>query len=262
MVSLLKKKKTAAEIVAASRDENKITAQELIDGIFSNFMEFHGDRLSGDDAAIIGGIAEFNGQVVTIIATDKGVSAKERIEKHFGCPQPSGYRKSLRLMKQAEKFNRPVITFINTSGAYPGRSAEEGGQGEAIARNLLEISNLKVPVIAVIYGEGGSGGALALACGDEVWMLENSMYSVLSPEGFASILWKDSSRSAEAAEVMKLTPQALLDQNVIEGIIPEYSSNKKTCKEIAAVLEKRLQVLQSRNRLDLVKQRQARFRKF
>lgn len=262
MVSLLKKKKTAAEIVAASRAENKITAQELIDGIFSNFMEFHGDRASGDDAAIIGGIAEFNGQMVTVIATDKGVSVDERIKKHFGSPQPSGYRKSLRLMKQAEKFKRPVITFINTSGAYPGKSAEEGGQGEAIARNLLEISNLKVPVIAIIYGEAGSGGALALACGDEVWMLENSVYSVLSPEGFASILWKDSSRSDEAAEVMKLTPQALFDQNVIEGIIPESSSNKKTCKEIAAVLEKRLHLLQSRKPHDLVKQRQARFRKF
>lgn len=202
MPKILKKKKTASEIVAAARGLKKVTANELIDGIFDDFFELHGDRKYSDDEAIIGGIALFNGIPVTVIATDKGGTPEERIAKHFGCPEPSGYRKSLRLMKQAEKFNRPIVTFVNTSGAYPGRSAEENGQGEAIARNLLEMSDLKVPIISFIYGEGGSGGALALACGDQVWMLEDSMYSILSPEGFASILWKDSKRADEAAEVM------------------------------------------------------------
>ena len=262
MDKILKKKKTASEIVAADRGLKKVTANELIDGIFDDFFELHGDRKYSDDEAIIGGIALFNGIPVTVIATDKGGTPEERIAKHFGCPEPSGYRKSLRLMKQAEKFNRPIVTFVNTSGAYPGRSAEENGQGEAIARNLLEMSDLKVPIISFIYGEGGSGGALALACGDQVWMLEDSMYSILSPEGFASILWKDSKRADEAAEVMQLTPEALLKQEIIEGIIAESNSHRKVCKEIKKVLTRELKNLTSLTEFELVKRRKERYRKF
>lgn len=262
MPKILKKKKTASEIVAAARGLKKVTANELIDGIFDDFFELHGDRKYSDDEAIIGGIALFNGIPITVIATDKGGTPEERIAKHFGCPEPSGYRKSLRLMKQAEKFNRPIVTFVNTSGAYPGRSAEENGQGEAIARNLLEMSDLKVPIISFIYGEGGSGGALALACGDQVWMLEDSMYSILSPEGFASILWKDSKRADEAAEVMQLTPEALLKQEIIEGIIPEFNSHRKVCKEIKKILAQELKNLTSLTKFELVKRRKERYRKF
>lgn len=262
MPKILKKKKTASEIVAAARGLKKVTANELIDGIFDDFFELHGDRKYSDDEAIIGGIALFNGIPVTVIATDKGGTPEERIAKHFGCPEPSGYRKSLRLMKQAEKFNRPIVTFVNTSGAYPGRSAEENGQGEAIARNLLEMSDLKVPIISFIYGEGGSGGALALACGDQVWMLEDSMYSILSPEGFASILWKDSKRADEAAEVMQLTPEALLKQEIIEGIISESNSHRKICKEIKKILAQELKNLTSLTKFELVKRRKERYRKF
>ena len=262
MPKILKKKKTASEIVAAARGLKKVTANELIDGIFDDFFELHGDRKYSDDEAIIGGIALFNGIPVTVIATDKGGTPEERIAKRFGCPEPSGYRKSLRLMKQAEKFNRPIVTFVNTSGAYPGRSAEENGQGEAIARNLLEMSDLKVPIISFIYGEGGSGGALALACGDQVWMLEDSMYSILSPEGFASILWKDSKRADEAAEVMQLTPEALLKQEIIEGIIPESNSHRKVCKEIKKILAQELKNLTSLTKFELVKRRKERYRKF
>ena len=262
MPKILKKKKTASEIVAAARGLKKVTANELIDGIFDDFFELHGDRKYSDDEAIIGGIALFNGIPITVIATDKGGTPEERIAKHFGCPEPSGYRKSLRLMKQAEKFNRPIVTFVNTSGAHPGRSAEENGQGEAIARNLLEMSDLKVPIISFIYGEGGSGGALALACGDQVWMLEDSMYSILSPEGFASILWKDSKRADEAAEVMQLTPEALLKQEIIEGIIPEFNSHRKVCKEIKKILAQELKNLTSLTKFELVKRRKERYRKF
>ena len=262
MPKILKKKKTASEIVAAARGLKKVTANELIDGIFDDFFELHGDRKYSDDEAIIGGIALFNGIPITVIATDKGGTPEERIAKHFGCPEPSGYRKSLRLKKQAEKINRPIVTFVNTSGANPGRSAEENGQGEAIARNLLEMSDLKVPIISFIYGEGGSGGALALACGDQVWMLEDSMYSILSPEGFASILWKDSKRADEAAEVMQLTPEALLKQEIIEGIIPEFNSHRKVCKEIKKILAQELKNLTSLTKFELVKRRKERYRKF
>ncbi|SEM53959.1 acetyl-CoA carboxylase carboxyl transferase subunit alpha [Ligilactobacillus sp. WC1T17] len=258
----LKKEKTAAEIVALSRAPEKITTDALIHYIFSNFIEMHGDRQGHDDPAIVAGIGLFRKRPVTIIATDKGQTPAERVAKNFGCPTPGGYRKALRLAKQAEKFKRPVIALVNTSGAYPGKSAEEQGQGEAIARNLLEFSNLKVPFITVIFGEGGSGGALALACGDEVWMLENSMYSVLSPEGFASILWKDSKRSDEACEVMQLTPRALLKHDVIEGIIPEHKSKRQTAAEIAKILEARLTALEKLTPEQLISRRHARYRKF
>lgn len=263
IVSLFsKKQRTAGEIVAAARDGQKITGQELLAEIFPDFMEMHGDRLNDDDASIIGGLAHFAGRAVTVLIIDKGTSAKDRIAKHFGSPAPAAYRKSLRLIKQAEKFQRPVLAFVNTAGAYPAASAEEQGQGEAIARNLLEIADVKVPLLTVIYGEGGSGGALALACGNEVWMSENSMYSVLSPEGFASILWKDSSKSDEAAEVMQLTPEALLKADVIEGVIPEPSAHKRFCKNIIQILRPELEKLEKLSPDELVEQRKEKFRKF
>lgn len=263
IVSLFsKKQRTAGEIVAAARDGQKVTGQELLAEIFPDFMEMHGDRLNDDDPSIVGGLAHFAGRAVTVLVIDKGTSAKDRIAKHFGSPAPAAYRKSLRLIKQAEKFGRPVLAFVNTAGAYPAASAEEQGQGEAIARNLLQIAGVKVPLLTVIYGEGGSGGALALACGDEVWMSENSMYSVLSPEGFASILWKDASKSDEAAEVMQLTPEALLKANIIEGIIPEPNAHKRFCKNIIQILRPELEKLEKLSPDELVAQRKARFRKF
>ena len=189
--------------------------------MFIDFVEFHGDRYFKDDKAIIGGIARFHGMPVTVIAQAKGRNTKENIERNFGMPSPDGYRKALRLMKQAEKFHRPIICFVDTPGAFCGLEAEERGQGEAIARNLFEMSALKVPVLSVVIGEGGSGGALAMATSDEVWMLENSIYSILSPEGFASILWKDSKRAQEAAGVMKLTAKHLKEAGIVERVLAE-----------------------------------------
>ena len=192
---------TAYEKVMAARDANKLTSVDYIAHMFGDsFIELHGDRRYADDKAVVAGLAMLFDTPVTVIGIEKGRNTKERVERNFGQAHPEGYRKALRLMKQAEKFGRPVVTFINTAGAYPGVGAEERGQGEAIARNLMEMSDLKVPIIAIIIGEGGSGGALALAVADKVWMLENTIYSILSPEGFATILWKDGSRSEEAAE--------------------------------------------------------------
>ena len=252
----------AFDRVRIARKVSRPTSLDYITHIFEDFIEFHGDRNFADDKAIVGGIASLNGVPVTVIGIQKGKTMEENIERNFGSPHPEGYRKALRLMKQAEKFNRPIICFINTSGAYCGVGAEERGQGEAIARNLLEMSDLKVPIISFIYGEGGSGGALALACGDQVWMLEDSMYSILSPEGFASILWKDSKRADEAAEVMQLTPEALLKQEIIEGIIPESNSHRKVCKEIKKILAQELKNLTSLTKFELVKRRKERYRKF
>jgi len=213
--------KDAWERVTISRKNDRPVGQDYIRTLFSDFLEFHGDRCYGDDPAIIGGIARFAGIPVTVIAQAKGKSTKENVAHHFGMPSPEGYRKALRLMKQAEKFKRPILLFVDTPGAFCGIEAEERGQGEAIARNLFEMSSMKVPVLSVVIGEGGSGGALALAVADEVWMLENAIYSVLSPEGFASILWKDSKRASEAAEVMKLTAADLKKLGVIEAVIAE-----------------------------------------
>ena len=254
--------KTAVEIVKAARSEEKITSAEILTQLFSDFIELHGDPNGTDDPAIKGGIADFHGQPVTVIATDRGQTIEERMACHFGCPEPGGYRKSLRLIKQAEKFKRPVFCFVNTPGAYPGQSAEENGQGAAIAQNLLEISQLAIPIITVVFGEGGSGGALALACGDEVWMLENGTYSILSPEGFASILWKDSSRAAEAAEIMQLTPQALKKQGIIEGIIAEPADHQAVIANLDEVLTRELAALQQLTPTELLQRRQQRFRKF
>lgn len=211
----------AWERVQISRKKDRPVGTDYINALFTDFMELHGDRYFKDDHAIVGGIAYFHGIPVTVIAQAKGKTTKENLDRNFSMPSPDGYRKALRLMKQAEKFGRPVICFVDTPGAFCGLEAEERGQGEAIARNLFELSGLKVPVLSVVIGEGGSGGALAMAVADEVWMLENAIYSVLSPEGFASILWKDSKRASEAAEVMKLTAGDLKRLGIIEQVIPE-----------------------------------------
>lgn len=255
--------KTSAQVVAAARSQAKITTPELIEHLFDDFFELHGDRQGADDPAIVGGLARFCGHPLTVIATDKGKTPKQRVAKHFGSPEPAGYRKLLRLAKQAEKFGRPLVTFVNTAGAYPGRSAEEQGQGEAIARCLLELGCLKVPMITFIFGEGGSGGALAMACGDRVYMLEDSMYSVLSPEGFASILWKDSQRADEAAKVMQLTPNALLEHGAIEGVIAEDGNDHlATVEAIRIVLKRDLELLTKKDPTALLAERYERFRKF
>ena len=233
--------KDAWERVTISRKNDRPVGQDYIRTLFSDFLEFHGDRCYGDDPAIIGGIARFAGIPVTVIAQAKGKSTKENVAHHFGMPSPEGYRKALRLMKQAEKFKRPILLFVDTPGAFCGIEAEERGQGEAIARNLFELAGLTVPVLSVVIGEGGSGGALALAVADEVWMLENAIYSVLSPEGFASILWKDSKRASEAAEVMKLTAADLKKLGVIEAVIAEPEVyTEETMQSVVFVLQKKI----------------------
>ncbi len=216
--------KTAWERVLTSREKDRPVGEDYISGLFEEFIEFHGDRNFGDDAAICGGIAYFQGQPVTVIAQMKGKSTSENIERNFGMPEPEGYRKALRLMKQAEKFHRPIICFVDTPGAFCGMEAEERGQGEAIARNLYEMSSLKTPILSILIGEGGSGGALAMAVADEIWILENAVYSILSPEGYAAILWKDGSQAARAAKVMKLTSYDLYKAGFVEKIIPEPES--------------------------------------
>ena len=233
--------KDAWERVTISRKNDRPVGQDYIRILFSDFLEFHGDRCYGDDPAIIGGIARFAGIPVTVIAQVKGKSTKENVAHHFGMPSPEGYRKALRLMKQAEKFKRPILLFVDTPGAFCGIEAEERGQGEAIARNLFEMSSMKVPILSVVIGEGGSGGALALAVADEVWMLENAIYSVLSPEGFASILWKDSKRASEAAAVMKLTAADLKKLGVIEAVIAEPEVyTEETMQSVVFVLQKKI----------------------
>lgn len=215
------KKKSAWDIVEIVRSPNRPTALDYAQNIFDEFIELHGDRLLKDDKAIVCGLARIDDVNFTVVAEQKGRNTKENIERNFGMPNPESYRKALRFMKQAEKFKRPIVTFIDTKGAYPGTLAEERGQGEAIARNLLEMSRLGVPIIVVVIGEGSSGGALAIGVGDRILMLENAVYSILSPEGYASILWKDSSRAKEAADVMKMTAKDLFDFNVIDKVIKE-----------------------------------------
>lgn len=209
--------------VQVARHPERPTTLDYIGMLFDDFIELHGDRLYGDDAAIVGGIASFNGQPITVIGHQRGKTTKENIRRNFGMPHPEGYRKALRLMKQAEKFNRPIICFIDTKGAYPGKAAEERGQSEAIARNLFEMAGLRVPVISVVIGEGGSGGALALGVANKILMLENSTYSVISPEGAASILWKDAALAKQAAEAMKITAMDLKEMGIIDGIVPEVA---------------------------------------
>ena len=220
--------RTPYENVKTARGNDRPTGSDYIRGICSGFVELHGDRRYGDDAAIMGGVAWLGDMPVTVIAIEKGHTAKERARRNFGAPHPEGYRKALRLMKQAEKFGRPVVCFVDTSGAYCGIGAEERGQGQAIAENLMELSTLCVPVVSILIGEGGSGGALALAVADRVWMLENAVYSVISPEGCASILWKDSDKAALAAENLKLTAQDAKNFGIIEEILPEKNLGTKT----------------------------------
>ena len=231
--------KSAWDTVLLSRKADRPTALDYINAVFDEFMEFHGDRCFKDDGAIIGGIAMFHGMPVTVIGQQKGKNTKDNIRRNFGMPSPDGYRKALRLMKQAETFGRPIICFVDTPGAFCGLEAEERGQGEAIARNLFEMSDLKVPVLSIVIGEGGSGGALAMAVANEVWMMENAIYSILSPEGFASILYKDSKKAPEAARVMKVTAADLKELGLIERIIPEEEpANTDTLYRIAGYMDR------------------------
>lgn len=266
----------AMKSVQIARKVTRPNTREFIDAIFEDFIEFHGDRYFMDDGAIVGGIATFKGPgaakdaagiPVTVIGVQKGHTLDENIACNFGQPSPEGYRKALRLMKQAEKFHRPIITLVNTSGAYPGLGAEERGQGEAIARNLYEMSDIKTPIICIFTGEGGSGGALALAVADRIWMLEHGMYAILSPEGFASILWRDASRVQEAADLMKLTAGDLLKNSVIEKMIPEPTEGLENNLAFATdlireELEKELAALMEKSDEELLQERYERFRKF
>lgn len=252
-----------ARILKEARDQGRLTALDFAQGIFDDFIELHGDRNFRDDGAIIGGIGHLNGQAVTVVGIQKGRNLQDNLNRNFGQPHPEGYRKALRLMKQAEKFGRPVVTFINTAGAYPGVGAEERGQGEAIARNLMEMSDLKVPIIAIIIGEGGSGGALALAVADKVWMLENTIYSILSPEGFATILWKDGSRSEEAAELMKITSGELLNMGIVDKVITERGYfTSEIIEAIKTAIVDELAELSQLSTEDLLEARYQRFRKY
>ena len=251
----------AYDRVLAASSADKISIQDLVAGITDDFMELHGDRAYSDDPAVYAGIGTIAGQSVTITSIQKGNDTDENIERHFGSAEPSGYRKALRLMKQAEKFNRPIINLINTPGAYPGMDAEYKGQGYMIAQSIMQGLKLKVPYISVIVGEGGSGGALALAVGDTVWALEDSIYSVLSPEGYATILWKDSSKAAEAAEQMQLTPKELLDNEIIDKIIPEVKDAKSMQNFKEALIEK-INELNKLPKEELLAQRHERYRKF
>ena len=258
-------KLTAWQRVELSRRKDRPVGSDYIDALFTDFVEFHGDRYFADDKAIIGGVARFHGMPVTVIAQAKGRNTKENIERNFGMPKPEGYRKALRLMKQAEKFARPVICLVDTPGAFCGLEAEERGQGEAIARNIYEMSGLKVPVVSIIIGEGGSGGALAMATADEVWMLENSIYSILSPEGFASILWKDSSKAKEAAEVMKLTAENLKSQGIVERVFAEpqtytVQNMDSVIMQINEAIEEFLMRYGSMSEQELIRHRYERFR--
>lgn len=259
----MSKKLTAWEKVEIARNPKRKTAIEYIEKIFDEFIELHGDRSFKDDKAIICGLAKIGEQNFTIIAEQKGRNTKENIERNFGMPNPESYRKAIRFMKQAEKFNRPVITFVDTKGAYPGIGAEERGQGEAIAKSMFEMAKLKVPVICFIIGEGSSGGALAVAIGNKVYMLENAVYSILSPEGYSSILWKDSSRAKEAAEKMKLTAEDLYELNVIDKIIkePEKEDFDKICKDMKKEIISEITRMKNKTPNEIVDERYQKFRK-
>lgn len=256
---------SAWDCVQKARKKDRPVGGDYIRELFPDFIEFHGDRLYGDDAAIIGGIASFDGTPVTVIAEAKGADTKENIRCNFGMPSPEGYRKALRLMKQAEKFHRPVICLVDTPGAFCGMEAEERGQGEAIARNLYEMSALKTPVLSIVISEGGSGGALALAVADEVWMMQNAIYSILSPEGFASILWKDGKRAPEAAEVMKLTAGDLKELGIVEEIVEEpeeftVETLPAVCGELRRKIQKFMGKYAEMDAEELVEKRYRRFR--
>ena len=253
------------ERVQVARHQERPTTLDYISELFEDFIQLHGDRNFGDDEAIIGGIASFKGLPITVIGHQRGKDTKENVRRNFGMPHPEGYRKALRLMKQAEKFNRPIICFIDTKGAYPGKAAEERGQSEAIARNLVEMAGLTVPVISIVIGEGGSGGALALGVANHVHMLENATYSVISPEGAASILWKDASLAKQAAEAMRITAPYLKEMGIIEEMIPEvlggaHRNLQKQALKIGDTIEKSLHELQELTGEELIQNRYDKFR--
>lgn len=259
------KKLTPYERLEIARDIKRPKVTDYIDALFDDFIELSGDRLGKEDASILGGIASFEGVPVTVIGHRKGGNLEENMKYNFGMPGPEGYRKALRLMKQAEKFGRPVITFVDTPGAYPGKEAEENGQSIAIAENLAEMSALKVPIITIVTGEGNSGGALAISVADEIWMLENAVYSVLSPEGFASILWKDAKRSKEACEVMKMTAEELYEGGLCDQVIPEAEGGiqedfSNGCIQIRKALRSALPTLMKTNTDTLLENRYQKYR--
>ena len=256
---------SAWDRVYLARHPRRPKAQDYLKRLFHTFYELHGDRCYGDDRAIIGGIAMFEQTPVTVIAQAKGRDLQENMKRNFGMPNPEGYRKALRLAKEAEKFHRPIITFVDTSGAYPGKGAEERGQAEAIAQCLYTFSDLQTPIICIVLSEGGSGGALALSVGDRLVMLENAVYSILSPEGFASILWKDGSRAKEAAEVMKLTAHDLMDKGILDAVIEEplggaQNDIEAVCERLRAYIHASLEELQKAKMPALLAQRYEKYR--
>ena len=252
----------AYEKVLLARAKDRPTGLSYIENIFQDFIELHGDRRFADDPAIVGGLATLGGRPVTVIVMEKGKDMRERVKRNFGSPNPEGYRKALRLMEQAEKFRRPVVCFVDTAGAFCGMGAEERGQGQAIAENLLEMSGLKTPIVSILVGEGGSGGALALAVADQVWILENAVYSVISPEGCASILWKDSKKVKDAADCLRLTAQDMADLGVVEQVFPEDKDFAETYRQIQEELERLLPELQALPVEELLEKRYQRFRKY
>ena len=253
---------SAYDKVLLARAKGRATGLSYIDHIFEDFVELHGDRRFADDPAIVGGIATLGGKPVTVIAMEKGSDMKDKVRRNFGAPNPEGYRKALRLMKQAEKFRRPVVCFVDTSGAYCGLGAEERGQGQAIAENLVEMAGLQTPIVSILVGEGGSGGALALAVADQVWILENAVYSVISPEGCASILWKDAKNVKDAAECLRLTAQDMEELGVVEKVIPEEKDFALTYDRIKNELLETLPALEALPLEELLGKRYERFRKF
>lgn len=252
----------AYEKVLLARAKDRPTGLSYIENIFQDFIELHGDRRFADDPAIVGGLATLGGRPVTVIVMEKGKDMRERVKRNFGSPNPEGYRKALRLMEQAEKFRRPVVCFVDTAGAFCDMGAEERGQGQAIAENLLAMAGLKTPIVSVLIGEGGSGGALALALADRVWILENAVYSVISPEGCASILWKDSKKVKDAADCLRLTAQDMLELGVVEQVIAEEKDFSQTYQHIQTELEAALSQLEQLPVEELLAQRYQRFRRF
>ncbi|MDF7639529.1 carboxyltransferase subunit alpha [Lactobacillus sp. ESL0791] len=255
------KNKEIAAIMDGARSDSKTDMRQLVRHLFSDFFELHGDRAMGDDAAIIAGFAALNGRSVAVVATNKGQELKERMATNFGSPTPQGYRKALRVMQTAEKLRIPVVTLINTPGAYPGAAAEAGGQGQVLAGSISKMLQLKIPLLAVIIGEAGSGGALALACSDQVWMLEHSMYTVLSPEGFASIMYKDAKKAHEAAELMHIEPQWLKENGIVERVLPETVLNDNAA-ELQKLIANQLAAFDQLTLTQLLERRHKRFRKF
>ncbi len=253
---------SAYDKVLLARAKGRPSGLSYIENVFDDFIELHGDRRFSDDPAVVGGIAALNGMPVTVIAMEKGSDMKEKVRRNFGSPNPEGYRKALRLMKQAEKFHRPVVCFVDTSGAFCGLGAEERGQGQAIAENLLAMSDLKTPIVSILVGEGGSGGALALAVADQVWILENAVYSVISPEGCASILWKDAKKVKDAAECLRITAQDMEELGVVEKVIPEEKDFSAAYDRIREELGSVLPQLSALPIEELLQKRYERFRKF